>query len=120
LQRLQADSRNGIARVLTGVDAAQTAGYPGAEFVIEFQPGFYFGTNLRGDLLTPAPYKGTHGYMPQRPEMHSVFFAKGSGIARGRNLGIIDMRSIAPTLAALIKVSLPEAKSPLLQLQEGE
>ncbi|HEY5809294.1 MAG TPA: ectonucleotide pyrophosphatase/phosphodiesterase, partial [Povalibacter sp.] len=115
LQRLQAEARNGIARVLTGVDAAQTAGYPGAQFVIEFQPGFYFGTNLRGDLLTPAPYKGTHGYMPHRPEMHSVFFAKGTGIARSRNLGIIDMRSIAPTLAALMNVNLPEAKLQPLQ-----
>jgi len=34
--------------------------------------------------------------------MNAAFFISGSGIARGRDLGIIDMRQIAPTLAHIL------------------
>jgi hypothetical protein len=80
----------------------RTAPCSDADFIIEFMPGFYFGAALRGDLLTDAPCKGTHGCLPERPEMHAAFFAKGAGIARGRNLGVVDMRAIAPPLARLL------------------
>jgi hypothetical protein len=69
---------------------------------------------LRGDLLTPATSLGTHGYLPERPEMHASFFVQGEGIAAARNLGVIDMTQIAPTLAALLGVELPSAKSAAL------
>ena len=50
---------------------------PDAEFVIAFVPGYYAGTALQGELRTPASSKGTHGYLPERPEMHASFFMKG-------------------------------------------
>ncbi|MFL6575858.1 MAG: alkaline phosphatase family protein, partial [Povalibacter sp.] len=85
------------------------------EFVVEFAPGFYFGSSWRGELLTPAPYKGTHGYLSDRAEMHAAFFIKGSGIAAGRNLGVIDMRQIAPTLAKTLNVAFSNSgATPLL------
>lgn len=51
-----------------------------------------------------------HGYMPDRPEMRASFFIMGTGIAPGKQLGVIDMRQIAPTLAAILGVELPSAK----------
>ena len=42
--------------------------------------------------------------------MDSSFFIIGPGIQAGRNLGRIDMRDIAPTLAKLLGVSLPQAE----------
>ncbi|MFL6620346.1 MAG: alkaline phosphatase family protein [Povalibacter sp.] len=115
LDRLKADPRNGIARVVSGPALLKLEGFSGAEFVVEFAPGFYFGSSWRGELLTPAPYKGTHGYLPDRAEMHAAFFIKGSGIAAGRNLGVIDMRQIAPTLAKTLNVAfLNSGATPLL------
>jgi hypothetical protein len=39
----------------------------------------------------------------------------GPGIPKGKSLGEIDMRAIAPTLAKIMGVSLPDAKQkPLL------
>ena len=35
---------------------------------------------------------------------------RGPGIARGRDLGLIDMRQIAPTVAQLLGVRLPAAR----------
>jgi hypothetical protein len=46
--------------------------------------------------------------------MHSSLFILGRGIARGRDLGTIDMRQIAPTVAAILGVNLPQAKQPKL------
>ena len=41
--------------------------------------------------------------------MRAAFFVSGAGIARGRNLGVIDMRQVAPTLAALMGLYLRSA-----------
>jgi hypothetical protein len=49
--------------------------------------------------------------------MRASFFAAGRGIARDKDLGVIDMRQIAPTLARILGVSLPAAKQPALTLQ---
>lgn len=117
LHELKGDPRNGIVRVLDKSELAKLGGFPGAEFLVEFAPGFYLGTGLRGDLLTPAALKGMHGYLPERPEMHSVFFVKGKGIAEGRDLGVIDMRRIAPTLAKLLQIRMTGSLQPALPIE---
>lgn len=108
----------GIARVISGENIAATGGFPDADFIVEFAPGYYFGAGLRGELVTPATSKGTHGYMPERPEMPAIFLIKGTGIVAGRDLGLIDMRQIAPTLAEVLGVSLPEATQEALAVMK--
>ena len=90
--------------------------FPTADFAIEFAPGFYFGNEIQGEMLRPAVSKGTHGYLPARPEMHASFFIRGPNIEAGRDLGVIDMRQIAPTLAGILGVRLPHKTEPALQL----
>lgn len=114
LNELKADPRNGIARVLDRQQTAATGGFAGADFLVEFAPGFYLGSGLKGELLEPATSRGTHGYLPDREEMHSSFFIKGRGIAKAKALGTIDMKQIAPTLAGVLGVSLPSAQSQAL------
>jgi hypothetical protein len=41
--------------------------------------------------------------------MRAAFFIEGPGVARGRDLGLIDMRQIAPTVAQLLGVHLRSA-----------
>ena len=60
---------------------------------------------------------GSHGFSPDYPEMRASFFIAGPGIAHHRDLGLIDMRQIAPTLAQLMSVRLPAAAQPRLSLQ---
>jgi hypothetical protein len=75
------------------------------------------GAALSGPVVTDTAQKGSHGYNPATsPEMHASFFAAGQGIAHGKDLGVIDMRQIAPTLARILGVSLPRAKQPALSL----
>jgi predicted AlkP superfamily pyrophosphatase or phosphodiesterase len=116
LTELAAKPENGIARILDAKEIEKTGGFSGASFLVELQPGYQFGGNFSGPLVTPAPSTGTHGYLPDRPEMRSSFFIVGQGIASGKNLGQIDMRQIAPTLASILKVKLENAMQPVLAI----
>ncbi|MGH8237236.1 MAG: alkaline phosphatase family protein [Steroidobacteraceae bacterium] len=116
LQAVAADKRNGIARVLDKAELQASGGFPRADFLVEFAPGFYFGGDAQGEMLKPGVAKGTHGYLPSRPEMHASFFIRGPNIDAGRDLGVIDMRQIAPTLAGILGVRLPHRTEPVLQL----
>jgi Type I phosphodiesterase / nucleotide pyrophosphatase len=117
LGTLAADPGSGIARILTEEQMRTMGGFPDASFVVEFAPGFYAGAGLAGALITPMPAgHGGHGYSPQRAEMRAAFFAAGAGVASARDLGVIDMRQIAPTVAALLGVSLPSATGAALDL----
>jgi len=42
--------------------------------------------------------------------MDASFFLVGQAVHRKGNLGRIDMRDVAPTLAALLGVALPQAE----------
>jgi predicted AlkP superfamily pyrophosphatase or phosphodiesterase len=117
LAELASDSRNGIARVLTRDELVTRGAFPEADFAVEFAPGFYAGAALVGELVTPGTSKGTHGYLPERPEMHAAFFAKGGGISAGQDLGVVDMRQIAPTLARWLGVDLPSARAEALPVR---
>jgi predicted AlkP superfamily pyrophosphatase or phosphodiesterase len=117
LTKLAADPNNGIEAVLDQKQVAALGGVPQASFVVTLKPGYTAGGSLTGPLVGESPVKGTHGYNPQTtPEMHASFFAVGPGIHAGKDLGIIDMRSIAPTIAGLLQVSLPTATQPVLDL----
>ena len=79
--------------------------------VVAMKPGYMIGSATAGALVTDQPpVKGTHGYLPSFPGMHSSFFAMGLQIAHGRDIGIVDMRQIAPTVTGILGVSLPDAK----------
>jgi hypothetical protein len=54
---------------------------------------------------------GSHGFSPEYPEMRASLFIAGNGIAHHRDLGIIDMRQIAPTVAGILNVQMPTAKA---------
>ena len=64
-----------------------------------------------GDLDGPAvevgPPRGEHLFEPERPEMHAAFAVAGDGVVAGADLGVIDQRDIAPTLAALLGLEPP-------------
>jgi len=77
--------------------------------VIFFQPGFAAGNALSGKLIVPSREKGQHGGSPDEAALRSMFIVAGPGVPRGRDLGVIDMRAIAPTLAHLLAVPFPTA-----------
>lgn len=107
LDKLAADPANGIGKVIGRDEIAQLGGTADASFWVDFQLGFSNGGGPKGPLRQPASIKGTHGYFPTHPEMRASFFAAGPGVPKGKALGDIDQRDIAPTVANLLAVSWP-------------
>jgi arylsulfatase A-like enzyme len=46
--------------------------------------------------------KATHGYPPATSGMHGILYAWGSGVARGRELGLVRAVDVHPTVARLV------------------
>ncbi len=61
---------------------------------------------------------GGHGFSPEYSDMRAALFVSGVGIAHHRDLGIIDMRQIAPTMALLMGITLPASKAAPLHLTQ--
>lgn len=114
LKTLAGNPELGIARILSAKDIARMGGAPEASFWVDFAPGkAMMGYRMEGPVVTPAS-GGTHGFLPSDPEMRASFFISGAGVPAGRNLGEIDMRAIAPTIAKSLGVDLGGAEKPPL------
>jgi predicted AlkP superfamily pyrophosphatase or phosphodiesterase len=109
LAKLAADPTNGIDRIIPEDELRARGGFPEAAFLLALKPGYVTGENVSGELVTSTKYKGMHGYWPDEPEMNSSFFLLGPGWAP-HSLGEIDMRSIAPILAQILRVQLSAAE----------
>ncbi len=109
LAKLASDSANGIDRVLEGDELHKRGGYPPASFFVSLKPGWRTGYALDGPMLSKAKPGGTHGELPDVPDLRASFFVVGPRVPVGRSLGVVDMRDVAPTLARLAGLSLPSA-----------
>ena len=114
LRTLSADTANGIERVVDRAGLARLGGFPTAAYLVNMREGFFVGSNMRGPLVREVSPGGTHGYLPDAPQLYASFFIVGPTIPPGRDLGVIDQRSIAPTLARLLDIRLPGAEAPAL------
>ena len=114
LRALSADTANGIERVIDRAALTRLGGFPSAEYLVNMREGYAVGSNARGPLVREVRPGGTHGYLPDAPQLYASFFIAGPTIPAGRDLGIIDQRSIAPTIARLLGVRLPAAEAAAL------
>lgn len=115
LTDLAANPESGIDHIMDRAEIAKFAAAPNAEFAVDMKPGYAIGTSPDVVMQTPKQH-GQHGYSPVHPELRASFVIAGPGIRKGVNLGDIDMRSIAPTLAKLLGSSLPSAEVAALNL----
>jgi len=117
LNKLAADSSSGVMKVADRAAAASMGGFPDAAYVVTIKPGYRLGSKLQGPVTAAVRAAGTHGYSPDVQDMNSSFFIVGPGIERNRDLGQIDMRDIAPTLATILGVELRSAEGRSLGLK---
>lgn len=112
LRTLEADSKNRIAAIAEPGEIKAMGGNPQASFYVSFETNAYAGGFKGKDapLVGPSGSKGMHGYFPANTAMRSSFMMMGKGIAKARNLGEIDMRAIAPSLASVMGIKLADAE----------
>ncbi|MGH9697389.1 MAG: alkaline phosphatase family protein, partial [Bryobacteraceae bacterium] len=77
---------------------------------------FTISASTHKPLVEEVSPRGVHGYSPDNPDLLAAFFIEGPGIRHGLNLGQIDMRSIAPTLARSLGIKFNTGALPPLDL----
>jgi predicted AlkP superfamily pyrophosphatase or phosphodiesterase len=109
--RSRVESRlQGIVRWASADEALKWGGFPGAAFVLCAAPGYSLTAGASLPLLVPSRRnRGTHGHCPDEPLMRATFVASGAGIRPLGSIPPIRMVDIAPTIALLLGLELPEA-----------
>jgi hypothetical protein len=74
----------------------------------------YVAVDTQGPAVGPGSHKGVHGLWPTKLNYRSVFVVSGDRVRPGVHLGEISVLDVAPTLASMLGLSLPEAKQPSL------
>lgn len=98
----------GIGRVLMHDEVVARGGISSALLMVEPKAGWRFVGGRKVTTLVPGT--GAHGQFPDQPALRSTFMLMGPGVAAGRNLGVIDMRQIAPTVGRILGVKLEAAR----------
>jgi predicted AlkP superfamily pyrophosphatase or phosphodiesterase len=86
------------------------------DMILFAEEGCTFGDTAAGDLpfsLKPER-KGSHGQDPALPHLHATFVAWGAGIKPGVKLGEISSLSVAPTIATLLGLTIPNVEGKTL------
>jgi len=89
---------------------------------ITAKPGYAFTASLGDTVVTDAAEGsfGSHGYLASDPELGAIFIASGRGIKTGVNLDSMRNIDVAPTLARLLGIELPNADgTPLTAILSG-
>ncbi len=72
--------------------------------------GYAFTDDVDGAISRNTPRGGQHGYRSTEPDMQAIFVASGAHIKRGVQLGSISNLRVAPTVAEILGVDLPDAQ----------
>ena len=113
----------GVAEVLDATTEAHARGMPTpdenqgmGELILYPKPGFaFFGAANGNEVVGPSiNYGGTHGYPSSDPELDGIFIAQGAGIAKGVKVDRVRNLDVAPTIARLLDVPLPNVDGRVL------
>lgn len=111
MKQLAEDPDSGILEVVDREGARARGGFPDAEYVLVAKKGYELRDDVTGDYCrTRLTQKAQHGYSENFPEMRASFMLWGKGVRPGSDPGEFELIDIAPTLADMMGVSLPDAE----------
>jgi len=114
----------GVAQVIDAADGAHALGMPTpaenrgmGDLILYPKTGYAFSAAPVGDAATgpSTNYGGTHGYSSADPELDGIFVASGAGIKAGVKLDRMRNLDVAPTIARLLGVPLPDVEGAVLE-----
>ncbi len=92
--------------VYSAEDLAAMGAVEGVSLAVEAAPGVVY-----DDGLSQAKReKATHGFGPGHPAENCLFALRGKGIREGVWIPDMPMRDVAPTLAGILGVKMPQAR----------
>jgi predicted AlkP superfamily pyrophosphatase or phosphodiesterase len=117
-------SLEGVERVIRP-DEFHELGYPRYEESV-YVPGQYIiipdidtflvadeSSESTGRRTRPQP-SHTHGYLPDHPRMHAGMILSGNGIRNGERIGLVRNHDVAPTIAKILGLEMPETEGRVL------
>lgn len=119
--------KEGVAEVLTPADFGKY-GLPQpdqyeqmADLILVARDGYGVGGGATGDdfVVKSEATLGTHGFLSTNPLMNAVFIASGRGVKPGTKLPVIENIDVAPTVAKLLGVELPNVDGKALLNADG-
>jgi predicted AlkP superfamily pyrophosphatase or phosphodiesterase len=99
-----------------GLPQPTATGQMGA-LLLTAQEGYAF-TADTGDqpVVDAAPGSlGSHGYLASDPDLQALFIASGRGIKRGAKLDSVSNLDLAPTIARLLDLQMPDVQGRVLK-----
>lgn len=107
---LVSDPDSGILEAVDNEGARKRGGFPDAAYVLISKKGYELRDDVDGEYCrTRLTQKAQHGYNEEFPEMRASFMLTGKGITPG-NLENVRLIDVAPTLAGIMHVTLPDAE----------
>jgi predicted AlkP superfamily pyrophosphatase or phosphodiesterase len=100
-------NEDAIERILTQQELQEMGAFPGAVACLVAAPGYIFSGHPTGPSKTDR-IKGQHGYLPE--DVPTGWIIHGPGILPGTSLGQVEIIHVAPTVAQLLGLKLPEAE----------
>lgn len=116
------EASEGIAEVIDA-DDGPSLGMPSpaekdkmGDFILYPKPGYAIRDQAVGEEaeIPATGYAGTHGGRADDPDYDSIFIASGRGIKPGIRLERMRNLDVAPTVAHLLGISLPDAEGRVL------
>lgn len=113
----------GVDRVIDG-NEGPTLGMPTpaenqgmGDLVLYAKAGYAFQGKYDGEepVAVSTNYLGTHGYINSDPQLDGAFIAWGYGIKPGTRVPRISNLDVAPTIAELLGVKLPDVEGRVLK-----
>jgi predicted AlkP superfamily pyrophosphatase or phosphodiesterase len=111
----------GVEHVYTNAEA-RSLGLPSdavsdqaPQLYLAASPDYSFDDEVTDELVSTHVERGQHGYLNTMPEMQALFIASGAAIKPGIRLGAISNLQVAPTVALILGVQLPDAVEPPLK-----
>ncbi len=112
---------SGIAHVYTN-EEARSLGLPSEsdtdqapQLYLAAAAGYAFSNEVDGPMTLTGSPRGQHGYLNTMADMQATFVASGAAIRPGIHLGTVSNLQVAPTIATILGVSLPDAGQPAIR-----
>ena len=98
-----------------GLPAPTATGQMGA-LMLTAREGYAFTADATDPVVVDASLGsfGSHGYVASDPDLQALFIAHGRGIKPGVRLDAVSNLNLAPTIARLLNLQMPDAKEKAL------
>ena len=102
-----------LFRIMERPELDRLGAEPEAPLALAAIPGVIFSPDREGPA-TRAAHGAGHGYDPALNEMVTGFVAAGAGIRAGAVVPLLPLEHVAPLIAALLQLELPDIDGTLL------